>query len=119
MRDLMRSVEMTPQEDEILTPEDIRSPEFQQERMMLFKHTGLSCQSSYDDLSKRETDMPYTGLLEISDAEVAASFPRDLLDIDSDEFEIMSSGVGHEAKRRISVVDVDGENMRVKKQKVT
>jgi hypothetical protein len=46
MRDLTRSVETTPQEDEIPTQEDTRSPELQRERMMLFKHTGLSCQSS-------------------------------------------------------------------------
>ncbi len=117
-RDLMRSVEMTPQEDEILTPEDIRPPNLQQERMILFKHIGISCQSSYDDLSKRETSMPYTGLREISDAETAASFPCDLLDVDLDEFEVMPSSVGLETKRLMSVVEVNGENMRVKKQKV-
>lgn len=49
---------------------------------------------------------------------MAASFPCDLLDIDSDEFEVMPSGVGPEVKRRVSVVEVNGNNMRVKKQKV-
>ena len=118
MADLTRSVEMTPQEDEILTPEDIRSPELQRERMILFKHTGLSCQSSYDDLSKREKDMAYTGVLEICDAEMAASFPGDLLDLELDEVGVMPSGVGTEVKRRIGVVEVNGESMRVKKHKV-
>jgi hypothetical protein len=119
MADLTRSVEMTPQEDEILTPEDIRSPELQRERMILFKHTGLSCQSSYDDLSKRETDMAYTGVLEICDAGMAASFSCDLLDVELDEVGVMPSGVGTEVKRRIGVGEVNGESMRAKKHKVT
>ena len=118
MRDLTRSVEMTPQEDEILTPEDIRSPELQRERMILFKHTGLSCQSSYDDLSKREKDMAYTGVLEICDAGMAASFSCDLLHVELDEVGVMPSGVGTEVKRRIGVGEVNGESMRAKKHKV-
>jgi hypothetical protein len=102
---------MTPQENEILTPEDTRSPKLQRERIILFKHTGLSCQSSYDELSKREKDMSYTGVLEISDSEMAASFPCDRLDVESDEAGVMPSGRGTEVKRRISVVE-DGYNRR-------
>jgi hypothetical protein len=50
--------------------------------------------------------MSYTGVLEISDSEMAVSFSCDLLDVDSDEVGVVPSGVGPEVKKRISVVEV-------------
>jgi hypothetical protein len=46
MRELMASDDMTPMEDEPLTPETFRSPDYRRERALLFRHTGPSISDS-------------------------------------------------------------------------
>jgi hypothetical protein len=114
MREMMASTEMTPQDEEVITPEDIRSPDIQRQRKILFEHTGLSCPSPYGDLSQS----PYSNLLELSGAGMAESFAYEEFDIDSDEVERFSSGSGLERKRTANMAEVDSGNLEMKKQKV-
>jgi hypothetical protein len=118
MEDMTASIEMTPQDAEILTPEDMRSPDMQRHRMLLFEHTGLSCLSSFQDQSGCQTKIPSISLLGASDNGISELLPLDNLEVDSDEFEHLSSSSGLKAKRLANAADATVDSSRGKRQKI-
>lgn len=125
MREMMESVEMTPQDEQLLTPKDVRSPDFQRQQTILFRHFGLSCASPSDDklgyqavAANTEFD-PLSNLDVFSGvAEVGATYTYGSLYVGLDELEGSSNGSGLDRKRAASVVEDDGETLGVKRQKL-
>lgn len=97
----MASVEMTPQDEEILTPLDIWSPDVRRQQMLLFEHTGLSCRLPFEGQPGAQRDISITSQERDSDDEKVAPYPDYELEADSDEFELFSRFPALERKRAV------------------
>lgn len=118
MRDMILSIEMTPQEEDVLTPEDIRSPDVQRERRLLFQHTGLSCQLPFDKTQEWQTRITDFSTVGTSNAEATGFLPYGELDVESDEYECLSNDL-RLARKRAGITEEDANKiLRSKRQRV-
>jgi hypothetical protein len=104
MRELIDSVDMTPLENELLTPVDVRSPGIQRQHDLLFGYTGMSCPLPRDEFPEPRYNNMSTPQLLVDTSSLCGTETYLEEDFEMNEIlDIRSKRVGNCAAKRTSL----------------